>query len=125
MGVAGGCAQGGGGDSNAVLCQGDYVHVAFNYQQSFEFAVGLQRLVKPIEFSTFLENVGFRRVEVFGFVVAQYPAAKSDDPATLVANREHHPVTKAIVNAALIIFHQHACFHQQGFLVFGFPQGCE
>ncbi|MNM99697.1 hypothetical protein D3C81_1122640 [compost metagenome] len=104
---AGGRAQGRHGIAQALLGQGDDVHVAFNHDDFIEIAVELARFVKPVELLAFMENRGFRGVQVLGFVVAKHPATEGDDPAATVTDREHDPVTEAIVTlAGLGIFNQ-------------------
>ena len=55
-----------------------------------------------------MENVGFRGVQVLWQGIAQHAATKTNDPATLVANGEHHPLAEAVVAASLVIRDQHA-----------------
>ncbi len=57
----------------------------------------LRASIQAVEFLAFVEYRGFRRVQVLGFVVAQYPAAEGDDTAAAVADREHHAVAEAVI----------------------------
>ncbi|MNJ42724.1 hypothetical protein D3C77_376990 [compost metagenome] len=100
MFFAGGRAQGGHRIAQALLREGDDVHVAFDHDDLIEVAVELARLVKPVQLLALVEHRGFRGVQVLGLVVAQHPAAEGNDPATAVSDREHHPVTEAVVALA-------------------------
>src|SRR5690606_31273516 len=72
-------AHSGDGIVNAILCQSDNIHMAFNHQQALNFAVALAGLIYAVKFTAFVENFGFRRVEVFGFIISQYAPAKAND----------------------------------------------
>ena len=110
MFFAGGGAEGGDGVAQALLGQGDNVHVALNHHDFVEVAIALACLIKAVEFLAFMEDRGFRGVEVLGLVVAQYPAAESDDASAAVADGENYPVAKAVVAFDLLgvlgVFHQ-------------------
>ena len=55
-----------------------------------------------------MENRRLRRVQIFGFIIAQYPAAKGNDPTPRVKNRKDNAIAKTIVSAAAVIGNQHA-----------------
>ena len=59
VGPAGGGAQGGGGVADAVLGEGNHIHVALHHQQALQLAVGLASLVQAVEFPSLVENTGF------------------------------------------------------------------
>ncbi len=59
-----------------------------------------------------MENVCFRRVQVFGGIVAQHTPAKTNHPTAFIANGEHHPLAETIVTASLIVSDQHARINQ-------------
>ncbi len=100
MFFAGGRAQGSHRVTQALLGQGNDVHVAFDHDDLVEVAVVLARLEQAVQLLALVEHRGFRGVQVLGLVVAQYPAAEGDHPAAAVADREHHPVTEAVVALA-------------------------
>ncbi|MNZ64312.1 hypothetical protein D3C78_824800 [compost metagenome] len=97
---AGGGAEGGHGVAQALLGQGNHVHVALDDDDFVEVAVVLACLVQAVEFLALVEHRGFRGVQVLGFVVAEHPATEGDDAPAAVADREHHPVAEAVVALA-------------------------
>ena len=106
---AGGGTQGRDSIAQALLGQGDDVHIAFHHDDFVEAAIELARLEQPVQFLAFVKDRGFRGVQVLGLVVAQHPATKGDDAATAVADRKHDPVTKTVVTlAGLGVLHQQA-----------------
>ncbi|MNQ81694.1 hypothetical protein D3C85_967270 [compost metagenome] len=117
--LAGGGAQGRDGIAQALLGQGNDVHVALDDDDLVEVAVGLARFIQAVEFLAFMENRGFRGVQVFRLVVAQYPAAEGDDAPATVADRKHHAVAEAVVAfTAFGVFDQQAGI-DHGFLLQG------
>lgn len=106
---AGGGAKGGHGIAQALLGQGNDVHVALDDDDLVEVAVVLARLVQPVQLLPLVENRGFRGVQVLGLVVAEHPATEGDDAPAAVTYREHHPVAEAVVAlAALGVLDQQA-----------------
>jgi len=97
---------------NAVLGQCDHVHIPLDHDHPLKSARVLARLPQTIELARFLKHRGLGGIEVLGFVVAEYATAKGDNTAALILNREHHPVAKAVVGAALIVLNQHARAHE-------------
>jgi hypothetical protein len=57
---AGGGAQGGDGIAQALLGEGDNVHVAFDDDDFVEVAIVLARFVQAVEFLAFMEDRSFR-----------------------------------------------------------------
>ena len=103
--------------AQALLGQGNDVHIAFNHDDFVEAAIELACFEQPVQFLAFVKDRGFRGVQVFGLVVAEHPATKSDDAATAVADRKHYPVAKAVVTlAGLGVFDQQASV-DHGFLL--------
>ncbi len=102
---------------NVILRQRDHVHIAFDHQQALRFSVILLGFIQAIQLATFMENVGFRRVKVFRQGIAQHAATKTNYPATLIANREHHPFAEAVIVTSLVIGDQHARI-DEGFTIF-------
>ena len=60
-----------------------------------------------------MENIGFRGVEVFRQGITQHATTKTYYPATLVADREHHPFAEAVVASSLVVSDQHACIDER------------
>lgn len=94
-----GGSEAGYGVGKAVLCQCNYVHVAFGDKAVTGFLYAGARLVQAVEFLSFVENGGFRRVEVFGFALAEYAPAQRDAFASDVANGEDNAFAKTVVAA--------------------------
>lgn len=69
--------------AQALLGQGDDVHIALDHDDLIEVAVVLSRFEQAVEFLAFVKDRGFRGVQVLGLVIAQDPAAKGDDPPRL------------------------------------------
>ena len=104
---AGGGAEGGDGVAQALLGQGDDVHIAFDHHDLVEVAIALACLEQAVKLLPLVEHRGFRRVQVLGLVVAEHPAAEGDDPAAAVADREDHPIAEAVVALAAVgVLHQ-------------------
>ncbi len=101
-------AQRGHGIINAVLRQRDDIHIAFDHQQTLRFGVILLRFIQAVQLAAFMENIGLRGVQVFWQRIAQHAPAKTNHPASLIADREHHPFAEAVVTAPLIVGDQHA-----------------
>ena len=93
---------------DTALGQCHHIHITFNNDQSRQLSVGLARLVESVEFAALAEYRGLRGVQVFRGVIPHDPAAKTDQAAAHIANREHNAVAKAIVIALVILLHQHA-----------------
>ncbi len=66
---AGGGAQGGHGVAQALLGQGNHVHVALDHDDFVEVAVVLAGLVQPVQLLALVEHRRFGRVQVLGLVV--------------------------------------------------------
>ena len=94
---AGRGAQRGHGIAQALLGQGNDVHIAFNHDDFVEAAIELARFEQPVQFLSFVEDRCFRGVQVFGFVITEHATAKRNDAATAVANREHYAIAKAVI----------------------------
>ncbi|MNS94979.1 hypothetical protein D3C72_1292150 [compost metagenome] len=98
---------------DVVLSQRDHVHIAFDHQQTPGFSVILLGFIKAIQLATFVENIGFRGVKVFRHAVTQHAPTKTNHPASLIADGEHHPFAEAVVASALIVCHQHTGINQR------------
>ena len=109
MVLGGGGAQGGDHVGDAVLMQGDHVHVAFHHIEAFAAVAALAPLPQPVELFALMEYRGFRAVQVFGLAVAQQAAPKADGAATGIADGENDPVAELVVNPARVLpAHQQA-----------------
>ena len=87
----------------AALGQGDDIHIALGDDDGADGARRLARGGEVVEVGPLVEQLGFRRIQVFGGVVAQGATAEGDDAAALVGDREHHPVAE-IVEAFAAVF---------------------
>ena len=76
------------------------VHVTFDDDGGFALADGGFGAVEGEEQATLFEERRLRRVDVFcRFVGAERASAEADDSAALIADRDHHTIAKAVVNA--------------------------
>ena len=107
MRLAGGRAECGDRVGNAVLSQGDHVHVAFDHDNTLQAPRMLARLPQAIKLTGFLKDRRLGGVQILGLVIAQHAAAEGDDPAALVLYWEHDPLAKAVVRATLVVLDQH------------------
>ena len=98
--VASRCAQCRDGIAQPLLRQCNDVHVAFYDHDFIQVAIGFAGLVEPVKLLAFMKYRCFRRVQVFRLVIAQHTAAKGNDAPAAVADREHHPVTEAVIASA-------------------------
>ncbi|CSC53242.1 Uncharacterised protein [Vibrio cholerae] len=73
------------------------------------FTVCLQDFIKAIQLFAFMENRGFRRVQVFRCTLLCNTATKTNDSTSTIANWEHDSSAKAVITAAVIVFNQHTC----------------
>ncbi len=88
---------------NAVLGEGDHIHVAFNHQQLVQLPDGLFGLEKPVNLAALVKHIRLRGVDVFRLVVAQGAAAECHGSAPAIANREHHPVAEQVPGFAVLV----------------------
>ena len=113
----GGRSQRRNGIVNVVLRQRNNIHIAFDDQKTRRFRIILLCLIKTVKLAALMENIGFRGVKVFRQGITQHATTKTYHPATLVADREHHPFTEAVVASSLVVGDQHACV-DEGFTIF-------
>src|SRR5690606_23211088 len=99
---AGGRAECGDRIGDAVLGQCDHIHVAFHHQNVVQLTVLAAGLVQAIQLPALLEHRRFGGVQVLGLVVAQHPAAETDDPPAAVADGEDDAVAEAVVALAAV-----------------------
>ena len=86
------------GDAGAV--EGDHVHIAFDDDQAPGGPAGGRGAVDIVESAALVEERRVGRIEIFGLAVAEDAAAKGDDAAARVADREHQPAAEAVVAVA-------------------------
>ena len=79
---------------------GDGVHVALDEDDEIGFANRLFGAVEVVEHTAFRIDGGFGRVEIFRQVVAEGAAAKGDDFAGFVRDREDDAAAETVVEAA-------------------------
>ncbi len=82
---------------DVVLTECHHIHVAFHHQDPAWILVCLLHLVETEQLPPFMEDGGLRRVQVFGGAITQHPATETDDPATLVTDREHDAIAETVI----------------------------
>ena len=82
---------------DAVLREGDDVHVAFDDDHLAGVADGVSREIEAVELASLGEDRRFRRIEVLGLAAADHPAAEPDHAAAAVMDREHDAIPEAVV----------------------------
>ena len=103
-----GGAQGGQNIADAVHLEGDEVEIPLHHQGHPGGPQGLRRLGQSVEGAPLAVERALRGVEVFGFALADDPAAEGDDPALPVENGEHDAVPEAVIKAAPVPGRQEA-----------------
>ena len=98
---------------NAVLRQGDNIHIAFDHDCRLRIANGAPRLKQAIQFATLFKQRCLRGVQIFRLALIDHPTTKADHVATLIEDRKHHPVPKPVVTLALIVVDHEATFGQR------------
>ena len=84
---------------DAGLVQAHDVHVALDHEQALQAARGLPRLVQAVELAPLVEQLRLGRVQVLRFAGVEHAPAEGDRPAARVADRKHHAVAEAVVEA--------------------------
>ena len=80
---------------NAILLQGNDIHVAFDHQPLLGFL--LTALIQAIQQLVLMENFRIRRVDIFRLdFIIERTATKADHATFRIPNRENHPVTKQV-----------------------------
>ena len=114
----------------AVLGQGQHIHVALHDHHAVETALRLARLEEAVQLAALAEVRGVRRVEVFrpaasrrrvavGRRFAEDAPAEADDAAAGVANGEDDALPETVVGAPALVLRQEAGVDQLGFAVGG------
>ena len=94
------CAECGHRMGHAELMQRDDVEITFDHHQTAKLAIDSQCLVQAEQFTSFVEDLGFGRVQVFRLTAVDDPPAKADHASASVVDGEHHPFAKPIVVSA-------------------------
>jgi hypothetical protein len=82
---------------NVVLRQRDDVHIPFDDQKTRWFRVILLRFIKAVQLAALWKISVSGEFRYFGRIVTQHATTKTNYPASLVADREHHPFAEAVV----------------------------
>src|SRR5690606_17040077 len=85
---------------DAGLRDHDRVHITLDHDHPVRLARGGCGPVEIVEGAPLVEERRLRRVQIFGLTLTQYPPAKGDDAAALVADRDHQPAAEAIIALA-------------------------
>ena len=107
-------AERGHRERDAVLGQGDDVHVALDHHQALELAYRGARLVEAVELTALVEQRALGGIHVLGRVVGQGAPAEADHAATPVADRKHHAIAEPVVAAPFAALDQQAELEQAG-----------
>ena len=109
-------AKRGNGMTEARLAERDDIHIAFSHDQpaALAMAEGLARRLVTVQHVRLVEERRIAGIEVFRLGVGlQRPAAKGDDPAARVGDREHQPAAESVIGLpALVAFLDQAGFQQ-------------
>ena len=122
VGRAGG-TQRGDGVGKTELGQRHHVHIPLGDQRIALVAQMRAGFKQSVQFAALAKDRGLGRIEVFGLLIAQHAAAKADALALDIADREHHPVAKAVVafffGAFFGVADHQTAFNQQRVVVAG------
>ena len=104
---------------DTVLRKRHHVHVALDDHDPAGSADCRTRLKQAIELAALGEQWRFRRVEVLGLALTEYPAAETHDVPAGVMDREHDAVAKSIVALAAVADDNQARGFQRLVLIVG------
>ena len=93
-----------------MVCQGEHIKIALNHQAITGLLNGLLVMEKAEKQPTFIKDLGFRGVEVFGLAITDNTTAKT---GYLPAHGEYgadDPFAESVI-AAVVFGHQQACIH--------------
>ena len=110
-----GRAQAGHRAVKATLVEGNGIHISLGQNDAAQLCVFCQ--VQGKEIAAFIENHAIRGVEILWRPVSQHAAAKADHIPPQVDDGEHDPVTKAVVDRALLVAHGKTCVQQIPFVI--------
>ena len=105
-------AQGGHRAVKARLVEGDGVHIPL--RQDHPPRPGLLGDVQGKYIAALVVHRRVRRVEVLGGGVIHHPAAEADHVPPDVDDREHDPVSEAVIDAAVLVAHRQPGVQQVG-----------
>jgi len=109
MNRCGGRPQGGHRELHAVLRQCDDVHIAFDHDRASCSLDRGARFEQAVKLRAFVEQRGFRRIEVFRLPLVEHPAAEADSLALDVLDGEHDAVAEAVVASIVAVDDQPRC----------------
>ena len=64
--------------------------------------------MQTVKLAALVKQRRLRRVEVLGLALVQHASTETDQPAAMVVDWKHHPITEAVVEAAAVFLHQQA-----------------
>ncbi len=106
---------------DVVLAERHHIHIALHHQDPTRILVRLLDFVETEQLPSLVEDGRFGRVKILGRAIPQHPATEADDPAALVADREHDAIAEAVIAArAAVTRDQHAARDEQ---LLVFPAG--
>ena len=98
-----GRAKRGHGVGKTHLRQRHHVHIALSDQRVTMLTQSGACFKQAVQLAAFAKHWGFRRIQVLGLFVTEYPAAKAYALALHIADGEHHPVSKTVVSLGLTL----------------------
>ena len=100
--AAQGRPQGGHRIGDPGRMQGNHIEIALHHHGPVVAADGIGGPIEPEEVLALLEHLRFWGIEVLGLATIEAAAAKADDAALAIADRHHHPVAEAVVEATAV-----------------------
>ena len=100
-----GGAQRGHSAVEAILVQGNGIHIALHQDQIAK--LGLLRHIQGKQVLPLVKNLRFRGIQVFGRGIVHNPAAKADDVAPDIDDGEHEPVAEPVVKIPVFLGDRH------------------
>ena len=85
----------------AILVQGNGIHIALHQDQRAK--LGLLRHIQGKQVLPLVKNLCFRGIQVFGRGIVHNPAAKADDVAPDIDDGEHEPVAEPVVKIPVFL----------------------
>ena len=75
----------------------NHVHIAFAHNGAASLADRFPSLPQTIDFLTFLEDIGFRTVQILRFSFSNHPSAKTNHLPSRITDREHHTAAETVI----------------------------
>src|SRR5690606_2679827 len=94
--------EGGHGVFDAVLGEGDDVHVAFYHDRLVRLADGAAGGEQVVQLRALVEQGGLGGVEVLRLAAGDDAPSEAHGAAAVVADGEHHPASEAVVVPPLV-----------------------